>query len=81
MTVGSISVYDMEDNIEGAINGGDTQSARTDVLVHVSWLVTGTKTAEELGDIQDEILAEGRCTSEYRDSYTKTWRTLYDLIF
>jgi hypothetical protein len=80
MIVGSISVDDMQDTVEASINGGDAHTARTDALVHVSWLVTGTKTPEELSDIQDEIVADGAST-EYRNSYQDAWRSLYNLIF
>jgi type VI protein secretion system component VasK len=80
MIVGNISAYEMQDNVQDAINGSDAECAVTDALVHVSWLITGTKTAEELSDVQDEILGHG-VTTEYLDSYSKTWRSLYDMIF
>jgi hypothetical protein len=43
-------------------------------------LVTGTLTAEELSDLHDEIF-DREVSAEYLESYTKAWRSLYDLIF
>jgi hypothetical protein len=80
MIVGNISAYEMQDNVQDAINGSDAACAVTDALVHVSWLVTGTLTAEELSDLHDEIF-DREVSAEYLESYTKAWRSLYDLIF
>jgi hypothetical protein len=81
MIVANISAIEMADVIQSDVNGSDFQSAITDAVAHVGWMITGEKTPLEISDFQDRNLRASEENSEYIRGYTEAWKALHTLLF
>lgn len=80
MTVANISTQLMFDRAEVA-NTNDELAGRTDAIIHVGWLVTGTKSPEEVAEMQTGNLDPSAYPRDYIRGYVFMWSELYGLLF
>lgn len=80
MPIAKISAHDMFDVIDSAVNGSEFEAGRIDAVAHVGMLIAGTKTPEEISDIQDDIESP-ETARDYARGYAEAWRKLYAVIF
>jgi hypothetical protein len=83
MIVANISTAEMADVLEAGANGTDFQNGKTDAVGHVGMMLTGVKTAEEISDLQNTMLAnvEGDYDSDYIRGYSVMWAELHAMLF
>lgn len=80
MAVANITPQMMFDRAEHA-NRSEELAGRTDAVIHFGWLVTGTKTPEEVDEIQTGNLDPATSNRRYRLGYTFMWSEMYALMF
>lgn len=80
------STQEMSDTLEYATNYGGRLGGRTDAVAHVTKLLTGEYSPEQLTSIQDEVLSTDaedpdNDNSAYIKGYEEAWDVLFNLVY